>query len=145
MVRFGSYSSLPEFYLAVNSSIYQGGQRRMDRALEAASSMLSSRKPESRKTVILLTGGRNSPEAGSNSLRQSVQMLRGIGAKVIIMAFGNRYDVQELLPIVLQQQDIHPVTGANDLVPYVSLIATYITSGPSGEDALELLGLLRVV
>ena len=106
----------------------------MDRVLEASSVMLSSRKPDSRKTVVLLTGGRNAQEVGSNSLGRSVQRLREMGAKVIIMAFGSQYDVQELLPIVFQQQDIHPVPGANDLVPYVNLIATYITLGPTGED-----------
>ena len=134
VVRFGSYSSLPELYSAVDSSVYQGGARRMDRVLEAASAMLSSRKPDSRKTVVLLTGGRNSQEAGPNSLGRSVQRLREMGAKVIVMAVGSLYDVQELLPIVRQQQDIHPVPGANDLVPYVNLIATYITLGPSGKD-----------
>lgn len=138
MVRLGRYSSLREFYSSVDSSTYQDGARRMDRALEAASTMLSSTEPDSQKTVVLLTGGRNAQEAGNNSLERSVQRLREMGAKVIIVAFGNRYDAQELLPVVHQQQDIHPVPTANDLVPYVNLIATYITSGATGKNKLQL-------
>lgn len=106
----------------------------MDRALEAASVMMSSRKPTSKKTVVLLTGGRNSQEAGLNAIERSVQRLKQMGAKVIIVAFGNQYEVQELLPAVQQQQDIRPVPQANDLVPYVNQIAIYITSGPIGKE-----------
>lgn len=134
VVPFDSYNSMPEFYSSVDSSVYQGGARRMDRALEAASTMMSSRKPTSKKTVVLVTGGRNSQEAGNNSLERSVQRLKQMGANIIIVAFGNQYDVQELLPVVQQQQDIRSVPEANDLVPYVNLIATYITSGPIGEE-----------
>ena len=116
----------------------------MDRALEAASIMLSSRNPESRKTVVLITGGRNSQEAGANFLKRSLQRLSELGAEVIVVAFGNRFDAQELLPIVGQQQDIHPVQGSNDLVPYVSSLATYVISKPSGEDKkLQRIGLSR--
>lgn len=130
VVRFGSYDSMRDFYSAVDASVYQGGARRMDRAFEAASLMLSSRNPTSKKTVILLTGGRNSQLADPNSLGRSVQSLRQMGAKVIVVAFGNKYDFQELLPTVKQPQDIRSVRQAHDLVRYVDVIVTFITSGP---------------
>ena len=105
----------------------------MDRALEAASTMMSSRKATSKKTVVLLTGGRNSQEAGVRAMETSAQRLKQMGAKILIVAFGNKYDVQELLPAVQKEQDIRPVPKANDLVPYVSQIANYITLGPTGK------------
>ena len=134
VVLFESYNSMPEFYSAVDTSVYQGGARRMDRALEAASMMMSSRKASSKKTVVLLTGGRNSQEAGLNAIERSVQGLKQMGAKIIIVVFGNKYEDQELLPAVQQQQDIRSVAQANDLVPYVNQIATYITLGPIGKE-----------
>ena len=106
----------------------------MDRALEAASMMMSSRKASSKKTVVLLTGGRNSQEAGLNAIERSVQGLKQMGAKIIIVVFGNKYEVQELLPAVQHQQDIRLVAQANDLVPDVNQIATYITLGPIGKE-----------
>ena len=134
VVLFGSYNSMPEFYSAVDSSRYQGGARRMDRALDAASKMLLSREPTSKKTVVLLTGGRNSQDAGLDAIERSVQRLKQMRANIIIVAFGKKYDVQELLPAVQQEQDIRPVPRANDLDSYINLIATYITSGPRGKE-----------
>ena len=143
VVRFNSYNSLPEFYTVMDSGVYQGGSRRMDRALTAASEMLSSRNPESRKTVVLITGGPNSQEAGPNSLEKSVEALTKLGAKIIIVAFGNRIDAKELLPLVQQQQDIHPVKGASYLTPYVGDLSTIIIFGTPGKGLkleLRLLG-----
>ena len=134
VVPFESYNYMPEFYSAVDSSRYQGGARRMDRALNAASKMMSSREPTSKKTVVLLTGGRNSQQAGPNAIDRSVQRLKQMGADIIIVAFGKNYDVQELLPAVQQQQDIRPVPRASDLVSYVNLITSYITSRPGGKE-----------
>ena len=131
VVLFDSYNSMPEFYSAVDSSRYQGGARRMDRVLDAASKMMSSREPSSEKTVVLLTGGRNSQEAGLNAIERSVQRLKQMGANIIIVAFGKKYDVQELLPAV---QDIRSVPRASDLVSYINVIASYIKSGPGGEE-----------
>ena len=133
VVRFNSYNSLREFYTAMDSGVYQGGARRMDRALTAASEMLSSRNPESRKTIVLITGGSNSQEAGPGSLEKSVQSLTKLGAKIIIVAFGNRIDAKELLPLVQQQQDIHPVQDASYLTPYVGDLSTIIIFGTSGK------------
>lgn len=134
VVLFESYNSMPEFYSAVDSSRYQGGARRMDRALDAASKMMSSREPTSKKTVILLTGGRNSQEAGLDAIDRSVQRLSQMGANIVIVAFGKKYDVQELLPAVQQPQDIRPVPQAKDLDTYVNLITSYITTGPGGKE-----------
>lgn len=134
VVLFESYNSMPEFYSAVDSSRYQGGARRMDRALDAASKMMSSREPTSKKTVVLLTGGRNSQEAGLNAIDRSVQRLKQMGANIIIVAFGKKYNVQELLGAVQQEQDIRPVPRANDLDSYVNLITSYITSGSGGKE-----------
>ena len=134
VVLFDGYNSMPEFYSVVDSSRYQGGARRMDRALDAASKMMSSREPTSKKTVVLLTGGRNSQEAGLNAIDRSVQRLKQIRANIIVVAFGKRYDVQELLPAVQQEQDIRPVPRASDLESYINLIASYITSGPRGKE-----------
>lgn len=134
VVLFESYNSMPEFYSAVDSSRYQGGARRMDRALDAASKMMSSRQPTSKKTVVLLTGGRNSQEAGLNAIDRSVQRLKQMGANIIIVAFGKKYNVQELLAAVQQEQDIRPVPRASDLDSYVNLITSYITSGSGGKE-----------
>lgn len=134
VVLFDSYNSKPEFYSAVDSSRYQGGARRMDRALEAASKMMSSREPTSKKTVVVLTGGRNSQEAGFGAIARSVQRLKQMGANIIIVAFGKKYDVQELLPAVQQEQDIRSVPRASDLVSYINLIASYIKSGPESKE-----------
>lgn len=134
VVLFESYNSMPEFYSAVDLSRYQGGARRMDRALDAASKMMSSREPTSKKTVVLLTGGRNSQEAGLNAIDRSVQRLKQMGANIIIVAFGKKYNVQELLAAVQQEQDIRPVPRASDLDSYVNLITSYITSGSGGKE-----------
>lgn len=134
VVLFDGYNSMPEFYSAIDSSRYQGGARRMDRALDAASKMMLSREPTSKKTVVLLTGGRNSQDAALDAIDRSVEQLKQMGANIIIVAFGNKYDVRELLPAVQQEQDIRPVPRASDLNSYINLIVSYITSGPGGKE-----------
>lgn len=139
VVRFDSYDSLRDFYTAIDASVYQAGARRMDRAFEAASMILSSRNPASKKTVVLLTGGSNSREADPNSLARSVQPLFKMEATVIVLAFGNRYDVQELLPTVKHPKDVRPVPQAYDLVRYVSEISKRIINGPDGTYSVDCL------
>ena len=106
----------------------------MDKGLDTAHAILSSLEERSQKAVVLITGGRNSKDAGPSSLQSSVRKLQEMGASVVFVAFGNRYNVQELLPVVRQPKDIHPVPGANDLLAYVSSVATYITLSRPGEE-----------
>lgn len=133
MVRFGSYRSFRDFYSAVDSSAYQGGARRMDKGLDSAHEILSAPEAGSKKTVVLITGGRNSEEATPKSLQLSAQKLRDIGANVLFIVFGSRDDVQELFPAVHHSSDIHPIPSADDLLNYVSSLAAYISLDRQGE------------
>lgn len=133
MVRFGSYRSFRDFYAAVDSSAYQGGARRMDKALDSAHEILSAPNVGSQKTVVLITGGRNFENAAPKSLQLSAQKLQKIGANVLFVVFRSRYDVQELLPAVQHPNDIHQIQGANDLLNYVSSLASYISLDRQGK------------
>ncbi|XP_015768936.1 PREDICTED: collagen alpha-4(VI) chain-like [Acropora digitifera] len=133
VVRFGSYRSFRDFYAAVDSSAYQGGARRMEKALDSAHEILSAPNVGSQKTVVLITGGRNSENAAPKSLQLSAQKLQNIGANVLFVVFRSRYDVQELLPAVQHPNDIHQIQGAIDLLNYVSSLASYISLDRQGE------------
>ena len=142
-VRFGSFSTLTAFDSAVDSAIYVGGARRIDRALEAAGNMISTRSPTALKKIILLTGGRTSVKPGSDDLGRSVKILRDLEAKIYIIAFGKFHNTQNLRRVVRKPQDVHSVPDGSHLVSYVQSVGQHISSD-SGEKFVVLL-LQRVV
>ena len=116
------------------------GIRRIDRALETSSMVFDDTRPGNEKIVILLTAGRQSP--GGKPLKDAVQPLRSIGAKVYVVAIGNRVSVRELIPVVRNSEDVIQVSSFDDLVPKKGAIARHIADKNGLFDSITLLHVL---
>ena len=103
------------------------GLRRMDRALEYASTAFDNKQPDVRKVVVLLTAGPQS--RGGKPLDQAVQPLRTIDAELYVVGIGSRVEAPEITSIVKRKQDVFIVPTFNGLISRVKPIADYIIHG----------------
>lgn len=57
IISFEEFQSITAFEDAIDNAIFIGGERRMDKALETAASMLARGEPSSPKIAVLMTTG----------------------------------------------------------------------------------------
>ena len=114
------------FNSRVDSAPLLNKPRRMDRALEHAARMLSSRG--GRKIVILLTAGRQTQ--GGKPLGEAIGPLRQMGAQTFVVAIGRDPDSRELSPLVDKSKDVFQVPSPENLPARSRVIAKRIREKP---------------
>ena len=115
VTRFESYSSVDEFEGSVDSAPYEGGRRRMDRAIRNSGRVLGEARRSLPKVVILLTSGPETQEIDTESLYDAAGALRGFNAKAFVVAIGSSPNVSELIPLVSKREDVFEVPSFNGL------------------------------
>lgn len=129
--RLNDQGNISEFDVAVEGAPFVGGARRMDRALEAAASELSSSKDLSRAVVVLLTVGKQEQELGAKSLDVASKVIHDLGATLYIVSVGEQTNLNELLPAVDKASDVIPVPDSSDLPEKANNITQLIISETS--------------
>ena len=133
-----TYSSLPktvsqlrghtpkEFERVLARAELHGDLRssRIDLAVERAAKELRIPGRNQNKVVVILTARRQG--RGTNSLRDSVQPLRDEGADVYVVTIGSDPNFEELLPLVIQPDDIFKVPSYQELLKKNGPISTEI-------------------
>lgn len=104
-----TYQSLNEFDRDVDALQVISGQRRMDEALNAASTMLRREKSPARSIVVLLTAGRQAQLYQGLPVRNSSKGVRDVGAEIYVITIGSEPSLDELRPIVTDPEDIYQV------------------------------------
>lgn len=127
--KFNDYRSLAEYEGLVDGAPYVGGQRRMDRALDAASTLLTETRPSAPKIVVLLTAGRQSLGVNRRLIDEAAARLRDKGAKTYVIAIGAGPNKNELRGAVDRPEDIIPVRSFNKLSPTASPISRELAGG----------------
>lgn len=107
---------LSTFQRAVDVSRFIQGQRRMHLAVNDASSLLRAARPDVHKIVVLLSGGRESPQ-DVTLLMQSLRTLRASGAKIFVISIGRDHSMDNFYPAVERLEDIFKVSSFDNLVP----------------------------
>ena len=105
------------------------GSRRIDKVLNSASQLIANTRELFPKIVVLLTAGRRGSE---QPLELVVKPLREHGAKMYVVAIGDRPDVNELLPIVKDERFVIKIPSFNDL-PRRALQVSQTLGNQSGE------------
>jgi hypothetical protein len=101
----------------------------MDLALSSTKQLLSEARPDVKKTVVLVTAGREG--IGASPLDPIAQQIQESGAKTYVVAIGNRPIMEELQPVVQNQADIFPISGFVGLKPKAPPIARHIAISKS--------------
>ena len=83
--KFNEARRTQGFEMRLHGAPKQGGQRRMDLALDAASRMLTKTRPAIPKVVILLTAGKQTAGIDAGVLEESVQRVQNLGARVYVV------------------------------------------------------------
>ena len=112
----------------VDAAPLLGTQRRTDRALELATRVFSSSKPEDRKILVLVTAGAQAP--GSKPFAESADPLRKLGAQRFVVVIGREPADRVLLPLVDRRQDIIRVPASSGLASKSQHISKQIRDKP---------------
>lgn len=107
------------------------GSRRIDKVLDYASQLITNTRELFPKIVVLLTAGRR---GSGQPLKLAVKPLQERGAKMYVLAIGDRPDVNELLPIVEDERFVIKISSFDDL-PGRALQVAQTLGNQSGERA----------
>ena len=122
----GQADTIQAFDLAVNNASKIGGQRRMDRAIDTARTVLSNARAAIPKVVILLTTGGQPTGINAGVLESSMQRLYDLGARLYAVTI-NAPTV--ILPLKnTDGSDWFPVRSFMDLPIQVLPLARHIAS-----------------
>lgn len=105
------------------------GSRRIDKVLDHASQLITNTRELFPKIVLLLTAGRR---VSGRPLELAVKPLQEHGAKIYVVAIGDRPDVNELLPIVKDERFVINISSFDDL-PGRALQVAQTLGNQSGE------------
>lgn len=125
VLKFTDYQSETDFNDKLDKEPWFGGNRRIDRALEAADTLLSQARSKIPKIVVLVTAGRQTTSAGATPLGIAAQPLKDIGAKTIVITVGSEADHRNLLPVVDSMGDIFGAPLFDDLRYEVQPVVKY--------------------
>jgi hypothetical protein len=132
--KFDGYSTVKELENLIDSAPFVGGPRRIDRALEFASSVLTEGRENVPRITVLLTSGRQAPSSNGKSLELSAQPLKDRGSNTYIIAMGGDHDRAELNRVVNKTTDVFFVSSFNQLQTNIRPTARQIANN-SGEFA----------
>ena len=124
VTNLGETSTTQDFGKAVNNAPKIGGQRRMDRAVDAALTVLGNARPATPKVVILLTTGNQAAGIEPRVLETAFQRLYGLGARLYALTIKT-----PPVPLPLRStdgSDWFPVTSYLDLPIQVLPLARHI-------------------
>lgn len=125
VLKFTDYQSETDFSDVLDKEQWFGGNRRIDRALEAADTLLSQARSKVPKIVVLVTAGRQTSSVGATPLGVAARPLKDIGAKTIVVTVGSEADHRELRPVVNSMSDIFGVPLFEDLRYEVQPVIEY--------------------
>ena len=123
------------FNAAVDALQYVGGETRIDKALQLASSELLTERSGSRagvaKVVVLLTDGRQSKAPDGLDLQKAAAPLLSAGVRIFAVGIGSDVDKKELQLVVDKSDDVIVVPSYDGLATRVRQlsIATCESSG----------------
>ena len=126
VLTFTGFQMETDFNQKLDEEPWIGGTRRIDRALEAASTLLSQAGGNAPKIVVLVTGGGHNGSDGDTPLGIAGQPLKDMGAKTIIVTVGSEADHTDFLPVVDSRDDIFGVPLFDDLHFEVQPIVKYV-------------------
>ena len=115
ILKFTDYQSETDFNGKLDTERWFGGIRRIDRALEAASTLLSQARPNVPKVVVLVTAGQQTPSAGAKPLGEAARPLKNMGANTVVVTVGIEADFKNFLPVVNSISDLFGVEQFDDL------------------------------
>lgn len=124
-IGLGDHTSIEKFKEDVEKLPLIGNSRRIDRALDAAVTLLKDAGKDRSKVVILLTAGKQDSGVG-DELTKAAASLHNVGAKTFVVAIGQEPDVQELRPIVTNNADLFTVSSFARLEPRTRPIVKHI-------------------
>lgn len=122
--RFDGYKTISEFESRVDRAVPVGGNRRIDKALEATQQLIKVARPKVPKIVVLFVSGRQA--LGSDDLSKRVAPLRKAGVKTYVIAVGSAPDTNELRPLVSTPGDLFIIPSYNSLAPKGPAVAKHI-------------------
>ena len=125
VLTFTGFQTERDFNQKLDDEPWIGGTRRIDRALEAASTLLSQARGKAPKIVVLITGGSQSGGDDGTPLGIAGQPLKDMGAKTIIVTVGSEADHVDFLPVVDSRDDIFGIPLFDDLRFEVQPIVKY--------------------
>lgn len=99
-----SFSTNEELSKAIDGAQPTGGERRIDTALNIASQVFTRARPQVPKVVVLVSGGKQGPNA--RALDDAARRLRNLGIKTFVVAAGPNADYNQLRPVVESQRHI---------------------------------------
>lgn len=122
VLKFTDYQTETDFNQKLDKEQWIGGTRRIDRAVEAAATLLSQARANVPKIVVMVTGGRGT---GDTPLGVAAQPLKDMRAKTIVVAVGSDADHRDFLPVVDITDDVFGVPVFDDLRYEVQPIVKY--------------------
>ena len=115
VLKFTDYQSETDFNDKLDTAPWYRGSRRIDRALEAASTLLSQARPNVPKIVVLVTAGQQTASAGAKPLWEAARPLKNMGAKTVVVTVGREANFKNFLAIVNSVNDLFDVKLFGDL------------------------------
>ena len=115
ILKFTDYQSETDFNDKLDTEPWFGGIRRIDRALEAASTLLNQARSNVPKVVVLVTAGQQTTSAGARPMGEAAQPLKNMGAKTVVVTVGIEADLKIFLPVVNSISDLFGVKLFDEL------------------------------
>ena len=127
-----------------------GGSRRIDRALDAAVTLLKNVPSDRSKLVIIITAGKQDSGFG-NTLASAGSPLHAMRAQTYVVAIGREPNVLELRPVHRFDSNLFVVSSFASLEPRTRPIAKHIAErigemlSATGFDSVALSNRFRTV
>ena len=129
-IRFNDHMTNAGFNAAVDTLQYVGGETRIDKALQLASSELLTERSGSRagvaKVMVLLTDGRQSKAPDGLDLQKAAAPLLSAGVRIFAVGIGSDIDKKELQLVVDKTDDVIVVPSYDGLATRVRQLSIAI-------------------
>ena len=126
ILKFTDYQSETDFNDKLDTAPWYRGNRRIDRALQAASTLLGQARPDVPKIVVLVTAGQQTTSAGAKPLGEAARPLKTMGAKTVVVTVGREADFNDFLPVVNSISDLSGVKLFDDLRYEVQPVVNHV-------------------
>ena len=105
--RFGQYNTTENFAKAVDALPYEGGETRIDKALDlAATDIFPNARAGVPKLVLLITDGTQTQVDDAKGLKEASEPLRQAGVRVLALGIGSNVDRDELRLVTETDDDV---------------------------------------
>ena len=115
ILNFTDFQAATDFSQKMDREPWRGGARRIDLALDAASTLVAQARSNVQKIVVLVTSGKQSVGFGDTPLESHAQRLKDMGATILIVTVGREADYTAFIPLVDSAGDIFGVPLFSDL------------------------------